>query len=254
MNVAPQEPQTLPALLEANAVRWAGRPAIHAGDRPSITHDALWHRVNAGRSALRDFGIGPEDRVALMLPQGPDLALAFLTVACSAAAAPLNPASSEPDREWLFPDLNPKALVLPMGRFPSVRTMAARLGIPVLDWEPGSGDAGGFRFHETNTTSPGSPRDPRPDDVALILNTSGTTARPKRIPLSHANLLASVRAIIETLGLQPDDRCLSVMPLFHIHGLVASLLSPLGAGGSTVCTPPFDPDLFLELLQHWSPT
>jgi acyl-CoA synthetase (AMP-forming)/AMP-acid ligase II len=79
-----------------------------------------------------------------------------------------------------------------------------------------------------------------PGDVALVLHTSGTTSRPKIVPLSHANIAASARHIGETLRLTPADRCLNIMPLFHIHGLIAAVLSSLAAGGSVVCTPGFN--------------
>jgi acyl-CoA synthetase (AMP-forming)/AMP-acid ligase II/acyl carrier protein len=93
-----------------------------------------------------------------------------------------------------------------------------------------------------------------PEDIALMLHTSGTTSRPKRVPLSHANLCASAHNIAATLELQPGDLCLTVMPLFHIHGLVACVLAPLGAGGSCVCVRSFQADQFPGWLEVFKPT
>ena len=91
-------------------------------------------------------------------------------------------------------------------------------------------------------------------DVALLLHTSGTTSRPKLVPLTHANLAASAAHIGTVLRLKPDDRCLNIMPLFHIHGLIAAVLASLAAGGSTFCTPGFNALRFFALLGEAKPS
>ena len=254
MNNSAPFPQTIAELLESNAARWGSRVALESEDHAPLGHDALWHRVNRMSGELRVLGIGRGDRIALMLPQGSHLALTFLAVACGATAAPLHPGMGAPELLRTLEDLEPRALVLPAGGFPEARSTAAKAGVPVVDLHPGSGmgTPPEFRGDARPRAMPGGA--PEPGDIALVLNTSGTTARPKRVPLSHSNLLASLRAVGTTLGLGPDDRGLSIMPLFHIHGLVACLLAPLGAGGSTVCTPAFDPDRFLDQLSRWCPT
>ena len=94
----------------------------------------------------------------------------------------------------------------------------------------------------------------RQGDTALILHTSGTTARPKIVPLTHRQLAASAQNVCNTLGLQSNDRCLNVMPFFHIHGLVAALLASLNAGGSVVCTPGFHQLQLFDWLRNHQPT
>ena len=94
----------------------------------------------------------------------------------------------------------------------------------------------------------------RADDIALVLHTSGTTARPKQVPLTHANLCASAQHIATTLRLSADDRCLNIMPLFHIHGLVAAVLASLAAGGSVACTPGLTGERFFDWLDALRPT
>ena len=95
---------------------------------------------------------------------------------------------------------------------------------------------------------------PRPDDVALVLYTSGTTSKPKRVPLSHANLLVSAHNIEASLALKPSDRCLNVMPLFHVHGLVGTVLSSLTAGAGVVLPPAFDSFSFFDWMESFKPT
>ena len=95
---------------------------------------------------------------------------------------------------------------------------------------------------------------PRPDDVALVLHTSGTTSRPKRVPLAHRNLAASVENIVETYDLSDKDVSLCIMPLFHVHGLVASTLSTLRSGGTVVAPPRFNPMGFWPLVDEYEAT
>lgn len=250
-----QNPDTISGWLQRAASQHRDRVAVLSEESDPITHAELHDCVVGLRGALRRFGVGRADRVAILLPQGPGLALAFLAVAASAAAAPLNPASSAAELETTLRELAPRALILARDSFAEARSVATRLGVAVLDLDPNAGGAGRPGLHGTGPSpAPVMEDEARPTDVALVLNTSGTTSRPKRVPLSHANLLASAGAIRRTLDLGPEDRGLCIMPLFHIHGLIAGLLAPLGAGGSVVCAPAFNPDRFLEQLARWTPT
>jgi oxalate---CoA ligase len=135
--------------------------------------------------------------------------------------------------------------------------VAARRGVPVVELvEDEAAGAGAFRLEATGPVA-GTARLPgraEPDDVALVLHTSGTTSRPKIVPLSHRNVCASARHVVATLSLQPDDVCLNVMPLFHIHGLIAAVLASLAAGGAVVCTPGFNALKFFGWLDEARPT
>ena len=114
--------------------------------------------------------------------------------------------------------------------------------------------AGIFRLEGDAIGAPSPRRLAEADDIALLLHTSGTTSRPKLVPLSHANLAASAGHIGATLGLDADDRCLNIMPLFHIHGLIAAVLSSLAAGGSVFCTPGFNALRFFQWLGEARPS
>ena len=90
--------------------------------------------------------------------------------------------------------------------------------------------------------------------MALVLHTSGTTSRPKIVPLRQRNLARSAAGIVASLSLTAGDRSLQVMPLFHIHGLLAGLLAPLSAGGAVACTEGFDAFRFFGQLEALQPT
>jgi acyl-CoA synthetase (AMP-forming)/AMP-acid ligase II len=100
------------------------------------------------------------------------------------------------------------------------------------------------------TTPAGGAEPPGEDDVALVLHTSGTTSRPKMVPLRHRHLAASVENIVPSYRLTPEDVSLCVMPLFHVHGLVASTLAALGSGGTVVVPPRFGPFEFWATVRE----
>jgi acyl-CoA synthetase (AMP-forming)/AMP-acid ligase II/acyl carrier protein len=204
--------------------------------------------VLAVGAALRRAGVVRGDAVALVTGGGTDAAVAFLGIASHAACAPLNPAYREAELEFFLRDLDARALVVGGGLASPAPALARALGIPVL--EMGS-EAGNFRL-EGDEGEPGDPADA--EDVALLLHTSGTTSRPKLVPLTHRNLLHSATNIASTLELSSSDRCLNPMPLFHIHGLIAGLLAPLVSGGSVACTRGLDPPSFLDWLEELAPT
>jgi acyl-CoA synthetase (AMP-forming)/AMP-acid ligase II len=187
------------------------------------------------QARLRAAGIGPRDRVAIVLPNGPEAAAAFVCVAAGAAAAPLNPAYTADELAFYLGDLRPRAMIAMADTPGPARHVAQDRGIAVLELTPGQA-AGDF----TLAAAPGAPHDSPDGEAALLLHTSGTTSRPKLVPLSQANLAASARHIGAALALTPDDLCMNIMPLFHIHGLIAAVLSSLAAGGAVFCTPGFN--------------
>lgn len=234
-------------------------PAIAAPDRQPLDFAGLRRHVETTVGALNGFGIGRGDRLAIVLPNGPEMASAFVSVACAATAAPLNPVYRQPEYEFYLPDLNAKALILEAGSDSPARTAAAASGIPILELHADAeAPAGTFELVQQEPGETGSAAANSglgtADDVALILHTSGTTSRPKIVPLSHRNVCASAGNIQRTLRLTAEDRCLNVMPLFHIHGLIAAVLAPLGVGGSIFCTPGFNVLRFFSWLDEARPT
>ena len=250
-------------LLELSAARTPTAAALLAPGREIMTYAQLVAQVNQARTALHSAGIRRGDRIAVVVSNGPEMAAAFLSIAGTAACAPLNPAYRESEFHFYLSDLAPKAIVLEQSMMEqgveSPALAAAKdLGIPVIRLRPRlDGPAGSFCLEHDAASTSGGHSEPSPtqsDDIALVLHTSGTTSRPKQVPLSNANLCCSASHIRCALELSAADRCLNVMPLFHIHGLAAALLASLAAGGSLVCTPGFYAPRFLDWLTDFEPT
>ncbi|MEY3732283.1 MAG: hypothetical protein RLZZ57_3039 [Pseudomonadota bacterium] len=241
---------TLNALLASGA---AAAPAIRAPGRPALSYAGLRDLAGATIARLNAIGIGRNDRVAIVLPNGPEMAAAFIAIGAGATTAPLNPAYRADEFNFYLTDLQAKALVVQKGVATEARDVAAKLGVAVLELVPGE-HAGSFTLEGGSTAKAAQPGAAEAGDIALVLHTSGTTARPKIVPLSQANICASARHIGATLALSPADACLNIMPLFHIHGLIAAVLSSLGAGGAVICTPGFDALRFFRLLDEERPS
>lgn len=230
-------------------------PAILAPDRAALTHGGLRSQMMRAAGELNALGIGRGDRVAIVLPNGPEMATAFLSVAAAASTAPLNPAYRAEELDFYLTDIGAKAIIVAEDETGPAVAVAERLGISVLRLvAEADAPAGSFRLEGASTGRRAPSELASPDDVALLLHTSGTTSRPKLVPLSHANLAASAAHIGATLALGPEDRCLNIMPLFHIHGLIAAVLSSVAAGGSVFCTPGFNALRFFHWLGEAEPS
>ncbi|MDX1404145.1 MAG: acyl--CoA ligase [Woeseiaceae bacterium] len=232
--------------------------ALAGADRAPLTYAGLRKQVADTVATLNDLGIGRNDRIAIVLPNGPQMASAFVCLACGATTAPLNPAYTRDEYDFYLSDLGAKALLVEQGSDSPAVSAAQTRGIRVLELCAGAGDtAGRFTVKAADDeTSTAATREgmAAADDVALILHTSGTTSRPKIVPLSQANVCASARNIQATLRLEANDVCLNVMPLFHIHGLMAAVLATLGTGGSVFAAPGFDALKFFAWLEKAKPT
>jgi len=205
-----------------------------------LTYDELRGRILGLAGGLQAAGITRGDRVAMAFPNGLPAIVSFLGASLAGTAAPLNPGYREEEFRFYLADTNAKILLAPPGGAEEARRAAAALGVPVLDVEesgrlvsaPGSGDFA-----------------PAADDIALVLHTSGSTGRPKRVPLRHGNLAVSIRNIASTYRLGEADVSLCLMPLFHVHGLMASTMATLYTGGTLVTPSKFNPLAFWRLLR-----
>ena len=224
--------------------------AIGAPGRTALSYGRLGSQLHAVGRQLRGTGVSATDRVAIVLPNGPLAASAFVCMAPWCATAPLNPAYKQSEFEFYLDDLDARALVVEAGSESAAVQVAEARGIDVISLREGN-CAGEFTL-DGATEAPVAERDP--GATALILHTSGTTSRPKMVPLSQANLCASATNIVATLALSPADRCLNIMPLFHIHGLVAPVLATLAAGASVSCSPGFEALRFFSWLSEVKPT
>jgi acyl-CoA synthetase (AMP-forming)/AMP-acid ligase II len=240
------------SLIELLRRQPAESVAILGAERSPLRFGALAELAGRTIAALNARGIGRQDRVAILLPNGPEMASAFLALATGTGTAPLNPAYRADELDFYLKDLEPKALVLQAGSETPAREAARKLGIAVIELVPDAATAGQFRLD----TAPGraAPDFAGSGDTALLLHTSGTTSRPKLVPLSHGNILASAANVGAVLDLSAADRCLNIMPLFHIHGLIAAVLASVAAGGSVYCTPGFNALKFFAWLEEVAPT
>lgn len=248
-----EAPVTLGALLRRHAAFTPMSACILSATGDELPWRGLVRQLDRTRAILRARGLGPDARVALVMGNGPLLATAFLSVASAAACAPLNPAYGADEFAFYLEDLKAAVVIVSPDVAAAASTAAAKLGIPVLQVVPDDTAPGLFDLASA-ASGDAVPSDPGADSVALLLHTSGTTSRPKLVPLRHSNLLASARNMVRTLALSATDRCLDLMPLFHIHGLVGGLLAPLAAGGSAVCPPSFRPDSFVAWHDATRPT
>ena len=232
--------------------------AISAPDRAPLRFRELRRLVAETLARLNGLGIGRNDRVAIVLANGPEMATCFVACASGVASAPLNPAYRADEFEFYLSDLNARALVVERGSSSPAIEVAAKLNVQVLDLVvPDGAPAGSFVLEPRDgriATSAAEPTWAEPDDVSMVLHTSGTTSRPKIVPLSQANLCASATHIGRTLQFTPGDRGLNIMPLFHIHGLIAGVLSPLAAGSQVFCTPGFNALKFFGWMDEARPT
>jgi len=231
--------------------------AIGAPGMRTLTYSGLRAQVERVAHALHGFGVGRGDRVAILLPNGPEMAVAFLASAAAATAAPLNPAYRSDEFEFYLADLRAKVVIVERASTSPVVAVAAKLGVNIVELVPTpKHGAGTIELSSTSlAAAPSTERRPAdPEDIALVLHTSGTTSRPKLVPLSQQNVCASARNVSSTLQLTPGDRGLVIMPLFHIHGLIASLLAPLSAGSQVCCTPGFNALRFFGWMNEARPT
>ena len=246
-------PQTIAGLLARGADDDIAIAACE-DTRPPLTHAALRRHMAATRAALNRFGIGRRDRVAIVLPNGPEMATTFLCVAAGATTAPLNPGYRESEFDFYLRDLDARAIILEAGEDGPARAAAVALKIPVIELRARAEAAGLFDLVGDAGEPPAMPGPAEADDTALVLHTSGTTSRPKIVPLSQRNLCASARNIVDSLTLTPTDACLNIMPLFHIHGLMAAVLSSLAAGASVHCSPGFNALKFFAWMARARPS
>jgi acyl-CoA synthetase (AMP-forming)/AMP-acid ligase II len=248
--------QTLKDLLATGA---DDAPAISAPSRSPLSFGALRTLIAGTIARLNDLGIGRNDRVAIVLANGPEMATCYMACAGGVTSAPLNPAYRGDEFEFYLSDLNAKALIVEQGSTSPAVEVAQKLGVRVLDLiAPPEQPAGSFTLTPRDGAAAGAPAAQggfaQPDDISMVLHTSGTTSRPKIVPLSQRNLAASATHIRNTLQFTASDCGLNIMPLFHIHGLIAGVLAPLAAGSQVFCTPGFNALKFFAWMDEAKPT
>ncbi len=241
---------TITELITRNAAASPARVALLDADLRVLTYGELAAIIERCREHSFWSVGGHQRRVALALSNGAGLATGFLLACSVGTAVPLNPEAPPLELERDLKRLSVNHLLTEQGS--AAGTVARQLGIPVATLGEEFGQRYSLIVPEGDVPRPAEQANiplPRSESSALLLQTSGTTGEPKQVDLSHDRLLAAAGFVASTLTLEDTDRCLNVMPLWHIHGLVAALLAPLLTGGSVVCTPGFYATDFLRWLE-----
>jgi acyl-CoA synthetase (AMP-forming)/AMP-acid ligase II len=224
-------------------------------DHPALVHP--WREESPIRYAeleelverlarqLAGDGLLPGERLAMVIPNGPEFVAAFLAaIRCGAATAPLNPQYTAHEFTDYLTDIRPRAMLYLDEPVAAAHEAAAGLGIE--EWHLVADPTHRMRLREGGQSSEPLPEE---DAVALLLHTSGTTGKPKGVPLHQSNLLHAAATVAESYELGPQDVSYCVMPLFHVHGLVASTLATLHSGGTVVVPPKFSASRFWSDVQ-----
>jgi len=274
-------PTTIPQLLVAQAETLGSRTALTAADGTAVSYAELAASVDRLVTTLEARGVGRSSRLAVVLPNGFDVAVGLLAASSAAVAVPLPPqAQADEYRVW-FRAGRVTHLLSCAQAAPAARHVAATLRLPLIELEPtlagpsataadwnqwGGSPRRWARLracHEQRDKHdlPRSSAEPRAaarpaaaHDVAVVLMTSGSTGIPKRVPLTHANLLAGAASVADSLDLGPADRVLVMWEQYHVGGLVDLLLAPLVSGGTACLAGSFDAGRFFELLETHRPT
>ena len=212
-------------------------PAISDANQALSNADVLT-RVRAASARLRDLGVGPGDVVALKLTNRVEfVVLLFAAWRIGATITPVNPGLTDGEVARQLEDSGARLLVVEGGA-------------------PAVGPVTTLAVGDVSTLAPASDPAPclDPAALALLIYTSGTTGTPKGVMLDHANLDAMTDMGCSALLVGPADRCLLILPLFHVNGIVVSVLTPLLAGGSVVIADRFNPHTFFDVVERERPT
>jgi oxalate---CoA ligase len=247
MSIADSEP-SLFSRIECRAASAPRSVALCAPGRTALNYAQLCERISTIAST---FGECAGQVVAIFLPDPPDLIVAVLGTSFPCLSAPINSGLPAPELEACLIGLSPAALIVETGNIEATR-VADHLGIPVWELGAAGGSAAGV-FELVRRGARMAPPARPTADPGLLLHTSATTGRPKQVPLSHANLRAQCLQTSRALQLGETDRFLSMMPLFHLQGILA-IFSQLYVGGTAICTPGFDAATFLDWLHEFKPT
>lgn len=211
-------------------------PALSDG-RQSLTNAELLRRVLAAARRLQQLGIGSGDVVALKLTNRIEFVLLlFAAWRLGATITPVNPSMTDSEVERQLHDSGARLLVVEDG---ATAAAVATLTVDDLDGRVMGPDPA-----------------PHVDSsaLALLIYTSGTTGVPKGVMLDHSNLDAMAGMLGQALELAPADRCLLILPLFHVNGILISVLTPLLAGASVFVADRFSPETFFDVVEHARPT
>ena len=213
-----------------------------ADERQELDNAGFAQTVSALAALLAAAGLSRGGVLAIMLPNRVELVTSmFAAWRLGAAVTPVNPALTAQEACYQIDDADATLVVADGASAQKLQGCGRRI-IPVEDMAPAAGP------------DVPVPMSAEPDTLALLIYTSGTTGRPKGVMLDHANISATAESIIAWLEMTDDTRSLLVLPLFHVNGIMVSVVSPLLAGGSTFIAERFDAATFWGTVERARPT
>lgn len=242
--------------IAKHAQRGPRTVAILSSGRNSLTYRCLANQIQNIANSLRNHGVSRDDRVMILMPHSPELAILTLSIMSCAVVVPLNPDAKPSELIHIIEKLKPSMLVMEAQSNHSMRGIAVAKSIPIAEVELSNKEdfsKFGLSFNEVPRKSVAMELS-GPNDLAIMLQTSGTTSYPKIVPLTHKNLMESANNIKLTLGLKPQDKVLHFLPMFHIGGIVDVLMAPLLSGGEVICNSGFSVQNFYRDLAFFKPT
>ena len=245
---------TIPGWIKHWADRQPDASALLSPTGKLLTYSDLYLEILHYVNQLQTAGLNKSDRVALIFPNGIDLAVALLGTASSMTCIPVNPALREPELRSYLELTEATAILVPENGIDMAKRIAGDLRLPVISLssvdeqcrEPGNLLA---KLESANSGMLATE-----NDIAILLPTSGTTSQPKAVIVSHYSVCADAGDIHRWLRLDNQDRVLGLMPLYHVHALIAGLFASMLSGGSFISTPGYTPDGFFEWLNEFQPT
>ncbi|MFA5267301.1 MAG: AMP-binding protein [Methanoregula sp.] len=247
-----------PALLTIRDLLFEGdqdpdHPAIESPGYKPLTHRGLREHILVVNKMLSARGFQRNDRIAVIIPAGPAAAVMIAAVMTGFTSVPLNYQHREQEFEAFFLSAGIAAIVIEKDSKTAAKTAAGNLHIPVIEIIPGTTTAGIFSLEPVNPADPQNAVFADPEDIVTLVQTSGTTSIPKSIPYSQKLLCELIHYYRELLQYNNKDRCLFIIPYYHILG-IGTLLNILAQGGTVISTKDFIPSDFPLLLTTTRPT
>ena len=228
---------------------------FEAPNELKTTYGELKNYINTTYSKLSSLNLTNSDKIGIVLNNGSAMAATFLAVASNFISCPLNPSFTKQEFKFYFEDLELKTVIIEENQSLHAREAAKELNIKVINLKSKNLNSKTSLDIDIKDNEQKLPNKKIVEsNIALILHTSGTTSRPKMVPLTHKNIITSAKNISDTLKLNKNDKCLNIMPMFHIHGLIAATLAPIYNGGCIITPPGFDALQFFKWINEFKPT
>jgi acyl-CoA synthetase (AMP-forming)/AMP-acid ligase II len=244
-----------PSVLAGYAVSQPDNAAILSPGKTPLSFAALFAQQEYVREALEGWGIGRGDPVAVLLPKGPEMAVAIAVLPVSATAVPLDLNLSSEDYESMFRRCSAKALILPRGLQHNARVAADRSGLFLIELEADpDAPAGAFELAAVGVPDKRRDGEGLGPDIAYVLSTSGTTSQRKLIPYHHNHIVPYAETMKTWFRFESTDLSIHLVPMYFAHGIKASLMVPLLSGTSIICPPAYKAKTFFTLLDEYRPT